>query len=709
MATTAMAQTAAPPPSASAPTTDMGRVEVTSGRDNDTQQRRETTASKIVIGREEIERQGDSNIGEILKRQPGITMDGPPGRGGGIRMRGLRQGYTQILLDGQRVPPGFSIESLTPEMVERIEIFRAPTAETGAQAIAGTINIVTREGRRGAPAELKAGIAQQGGYTGVRSSLVQYHEGERWSANYTLSYNRWTAPDHSETELTHDDRATPRFYTQQRTLDSHYERHGINSSARLQFKGDPGESLTLMPFVALSHGVTPGRYAITQRDATGAVTDSGASDTYNDNRFMIARVNGQWRRKLSADSNIEWKLNTGGWNSDTRYTQSPLAPFVPTGLSEQTYTRDRSLNVGAKHTHVLGGGHQWVSGAEVEGVRRTQEALTSYSGSGTSGDFSARSTRYALYTQDEWQFTPQWAAHLGVRYESLLTTGGSDTLDVRNRSSVFTPLLHALYRPNPDSRDQVRVSLTRSFRTPTMPNLLARRTFTRTGDNGPTNPDSSGNPDLRPEVATGLDVTVERYLPQGGVLSATVFHRRIQDLIRNVVSLDANGRWLSSPTNISSATTDGVELEAKFRLDQWIAGATPVDVRSNVSFFNSRVDGVPGPDNRLDQQPKMTANLGADYRLRSLPLTVGGNANFNPAYNTRTSAEQLLTVSQKRVIDLYGLWRVDARTAWRVTLSNLDPQYYTTGNQFANSTLQENSLTRNRTWTNVQIMLEKRL
>ena len=60
--------------SQTAPVTDMGKVEITSGRDNDTQQRRESTASKIVIGREEIEKQGDSNIGEVLKRMPGITL-----------------------------------------------------------------------------------------------------------------------------------------------------------------------------------------------------------------------------------------------------------------------------------------------------------------------------------------------------------------------------------------------------------------------------------------------------------------------------------------------------------------------------------------------------------------------------------------------------------------------------------------------------------
>ena len=110
------------------------------------QERRQSTAAKIIIGREEIDRFGDSTLGDVLKRLPGVTIQGRPGRGGAIRLRGLGSGYTQILLDGERVPPGFSLDSLTPEQIERIEILRAPTAETGARAIAGTINIITREG-----------------------------------------------------------------------------------------------------------------------------------------------------------------------------------------------------------------------------------------------------------------------------------------------------------------------------------------------------------------------------------------------------------------------------------------------------------------------------------------------------------------------------------------------------------------------------------
>ena len=702
-ATAVLAQQAAAPV---ANTSDMGRIEITSGRDNDTQQRRESTASKIVIGREEIERQGDSNLGEILKRMPGITLGGAPGRGGGIRMRGLSQGYTQILLDGQRVPPGFSVESLTPEMIERVEIYRAPTAETGAQAIAGTINIITREGRKGMPTEFKVGSSFQGGYASPTASLVKYPDAEKWTANYTLSVNRYKAPGHSENDLLRTDGTgtTQRH----RVSDSHYDRDGMHVTARLQFKGDPGETFTLMPFIALSQGSTPGTIQANQTSPLAQTTGSTSASTNNDNHFAVARLNGQWKRKLSSDSNMEWKFNVGGWNSHNQYQQVSGNGNLLPNIQEDSRTQDRSANVSSKYTNVMGGGHQWVSGGEVESVRRTQSTAGAYQGVAGSADFQASSMRYAMYTQDEWQLTPHWSTHLGARYEGLTTQGNTSAGEVTNRNSVFTPLLHAMWRPNPDSRDQVRMSLTRSFKTPTMPTLLARRTYTR-DSNSATNPDVSGNPNLKPETATGLDVAVERYLPQGGVLSASVFHRRVQNLIRNVTTQEAGGRWLSSPQNISEAVTEGIELEAKFRMDQWIADAPHIDLRNNLSFYRSRVLSIMGPDNRLDQQPSMTANFGADYKLKSAPLTVGGNINYNPGYKTRWSAEQLTTVSQKRVMDVYGVWRVDGSTAWRLTLSNLDPRNYNTGSVYSSTAVTENSHTQNRSWTNVQILLEKKL
>jgi len=137
-------QPAQAPEKARQPQNTLKPVEIRANLESDT--RRLSTAAKIIVGREEIERYGDSSMGELLKRLPGIVSSGRPGRGGPPAMRGLGNGYTQIMIDGERAPRGFSLEDILPEQVERIEIMRAPTAETGARAIAGTINIITRGG-----------------------------------------------------------------------------------------------------------------------------------------------------------------------------------------------------------------------------------------------------------------------------------------------------------------------------------------------------------------------------------------------------------------------------------------------------------------------------------------------------------------------------------------------------------------------------------
>jgi len=72
-----------------------------------TTDRRDSTASKIIVGREEIEQYGDTNLADVLRRLPGVTQSGRPGRRGPIAFRGLGGGFTQILINGERIPPGF--------------------------------------------------------------------------------------------------------------------------------------------------------------------------------------------------------------------------------------------------------------------------------------------------------------------------------------------------------------------------------------------------------------------------------------------------------------------------------------------------------------------------------------------------------------------------------------------------------------------------
>ena len=687
-------------------TTDLGRVEIRSNRDNDTEARRESTAAKIVIGREEIEKQGDATISEVLKRLPGVTIGGAPGRGGAIRMRGLGNGYTQILLDGERMPPGFSIDQLTPEQVEKIEIMRAPTAETGARAIAGTINIVLREGQKAAPDDLKLTRSMEHGQASSQLNWVHNLQTEPVSGTFTLSAMDNYRYDESST-VTESSLITDRV----KDLSTLGHRKGMHANARLQWKGEQGRSLVLTPFVVYSEFNSQGQIGV--RTTEGAAL-SDAAQTQSGSRFKMGRLNGQWTQRISADDRLELRFGAGQTTYDYRLDQTGAAgvssgsgqPLLRNGFETQNFV-DNSYSLNGKWTRVLENGHQIVSGLELETVKRDEQGNAALSEDG--GNLTASTRRWAIYTQDEFKINPQWSAYGGLRYENLLTEGTVNGVLKHNDSAVWTPLLHAVYKPDPQKRDQIRMSLTRSYKTPTLYQLVARY-VPSLGENSWTQADRTGNPDLKPELATGVDLAFERYLEQGGLLSANVFRRNISNLIRSTTSYNSStGRYISSPTNVGEAITQGLELEAKFRLDQWMADAWPVDVRANASFFHSQVLDVPGPNNRLDQQPGMTGNLGGDYRLRSVPLTLGGNFNWNPAYDTRRTEQQWAYQGTKRVLDLYGLWKLNPSTGVRLTVSNAVPLDYVTGSTFRNGTQYESATTTAHNWRNIQLRLEMKI
>ncbi len=711
----ALAQNASPPGTANN-ATDLGQVEVRGNRNNDTEMRRESSAAKIVIGREEIQKQGDANLGEVLKRLPGVTVQGVPGRGGAIRMRGLGGGYTQILLDGERLPPGFSIDSLLPEQVERIEILRAPTAETGARAIAGTINIVLREGHRANPDDLKITRSREYGHDSTLLNWVHNLNIQPMTGTLTVSVTDQYRPDASSSVIASQvlPGGIPRAET--RSNESLGHRQALHANARLQWRGEQGKTLALTPFVVYSDFSGTGLIQANRLDPGPLVSET--AQTLNQSRFAMARLNGQWTQRLSADDRLEVRFGVGQSEYDLRLDQtlvpSNLSPVLLVNNTQFQNFVDRSGTLSSKWTRAMDNGHQVVSGLELEGVRRVEEARGVLDDN--AGDLTARTLRWAAYAQDEFKINRHWSAHTGLRYEAITTEASDISGPKSNNSSVWTPLLHALWKPDPAKRDQVRMSLTRSYRTPTLHNLMARPVNSGEVDSRPTRPDRIGNPDLRPEMATGIDVAFERYLTGGGVLSANVFRREITDLIRYTVSEQIGPywapnqtRWVSSPINIGDASTQGLELEAKFRLNQAFTDAWPIDIRSNVSFFSSKVKQVPGPNNRLDQQPDMTANLGADYRIRRIPLTLGGNLNWNPDYDTRRTEQQFFYQGVKRVADVYGLWRISPASAIRLTVSNLQPRDYITASTFDNVSYRESSRTTDRNWRNVQLRLELKI
>ncbi len=216
---------------------------------------------------------------------------------------------------------------------------------------------------------------------------------------------------------------------------------------------------------------------------------------------------------------------------------------------------------------MLPGSHLLALGADIEVGQRDQTSGSINNGQAefiTSGDtVSARTRHVSAFVQDEWDITPKWSANLGLRWEGILTSSQTRANQIDNTSHVISPVLHNVWRLPGDTKDQVRLGLTRSYRAPTLADLTAAPTLSRL--NSATRPDSQGNPNLRPELATGVDLAFEHYLSRSGIMSVNLFRRNLTDLIRRTTTFQ-NGRWVASPANFGRANTSGVELEAKFQL-----------------------------------------------------------------------------------------------------------------------------------------------
>jgi iron complex outermembrane receptor protein len=666
-------------------------------------------------------------VGELLKRLPGVTMPGRPGRGGAPRMRGLGGGYTQILIDGEPAPRGFSLDELSPEQIERIEILRAPTAETGARSIGGTINIVTRGGYSKRLNDLRLGLGLENGNQQPGVSWIHNEVAGNWIYNVSLSAQHGERSNDSRSHTTIENLDSGELIDRLERTQSSSQRDAIQANGRLQWRGEQGDTLVLTPMLVQSQSSSLSSSSLTQIGGTAPFDSASGSGA---NRFSSLRLGAQWMHRLPDGGNWQLRATLGQSDWDNASLRQYFGSSPTVGQSDnRSEQHDLNFSASAKLTKTLANDHNLVTGAELQSNRRREVATTLQDGesplSEFDGNLTASSLRAALYAQDEWSVTRQLAAHAGLRWEGISTQGSTATgmPEARNQSAVWTPLLHAVWKFDSPYRDQLRASLTRSYRSPGLQDLIARPRisgmFPGRGPNDELHPDRGGNPELKPELASGLDIAMERFLPGSGMLSANLFYRHISNLMRSQTTLETvswadSPRWVARLQNIGDAITQGLELEAKFRASDLWPEAPRIDVRSNISLFTSRVQGVPAPDNRLSQQPTGTANLGADYRLRDLPLSFGGNLNWTPGYTTRLSDDQRVVQSAKLVLDAFVLWVLNPTSQLRFSLGNLAARDYVTSNTLDSSNAAAQALRESVTntapsWRSLQLRLELKL
>ena len=128
-----------------------------------------------VVSADRIQELPDANAAEAIGRLPGVAVTRSGGEANRVALRGLGPSFTNVTVNGQQLPATGSdrstdINSVTPELLAGVEVYKTVTPDQDADAIGGSVNFRLRD----APERRRISVRAQGGYNGLRSDVGNY-------------------------------------------------------------------------------------------------------------------------------------------------------------------------------------------------------------------------------------------------------------------------------------------------------------------------------------------------------------------------------------------------------------------------------------------------------------------------------------------------------------------------------------------------------
>lgn len=179
------------------------------------QQRTNANITNIVAS-DQIGRFPDANIGDALKRLPGINVQYDQGEARFGSIRGTESRLNSVTINGERMPSAegknrvIQLDLIPADMIQSIEVNKALTPDMDADAIGGSVNLVTRS--RPAGMRLSATgasgynfLAQKPIWTGALIFSNRFID-DRLGFNVSASvHDHQFGSDNTETEWEEDD------------------------------------------------------------------------------------------------------------------------------------------------------------------------------------------------------------------------------------------------------------------------------------------------------------------------------------------------------------------------------------------------------------------------------------------------------------------------------------------------------------------------
>lgn len=679
--------------------------------------RSEEAQPVLVYDEEYFQRFEPLTAGDALKRVPSVTFLSDVLESDGARLRGLDPGYTQILINGEKVPGSnadrsFFLDRIPAELVKQVEIVRSPSARRTGDAVAGTLNIVLRDAftmdggyvRAGAlffdDGEIKpSGGLYYGGKLGPGQILIGANVQGRYNPKNKFSLRYDDSPENNPNYATDD------FDNREDQKDV---RNGTDYAGNISWGIDDGENRFEIS----------GNYVRTEREQiersfeyndptaiTGPVRVNADGTLLTDNFNPLYITQESWSLSLKADK--EWsagktKLRAGfaSFSDD----QEEFEHEIDFDRSTPRYTGDKGLyrvqdkefSVQLEHEVPLGDDLKFAFGGFIQDKTRDtdiSEVRNRFSVSNTTlagySQFSGNPANYATlfpatvstpgglnrieedrrdaYALIEGKTGPV-KFELGLRVESTnvriddkTVAAGTGLIDVD-----YTHLLPSAAVKVDLGQGRLTASAARTVRRPRFDYISPALLEAELGDN-----DLLGNPFLRPETAWGGDLGYEHRIGRTGVIGVNLFYRKVEDLVdvvnTGVVGSEGAGTFVYQPRNVGNGKVWGVEFDLSASLG--FLGLPNTGVFGNLGLIDSSIDDEFGP-RRFNGQSEYVYNFGFIQNVPSYGISFGATyRKQGPAFDRYVGEE--ITTTYGADLEVFIEKRIGKNFTIRAVGSNL--------------------------------------
>ncbi|WP_238945522.1 TonB-dependent hemoglobin/transferrin/lactoferrin family receptor [Vandammella animalimorsus] len=632
---------------------------------------REVPASAQVVEEQALQERQLGDIRELAETVPGVTVErrsnrmtinSRDGRSGnaGFNIRGLEGNRVLMLVDGVRMPRGYSFGASSRDnvdfgLVERVEIIKGPSSALyGSDGIGGVVQFFTRS-----PASYLEGGKRLGGQAGLG------YEGDSRAVRASAT----VAGQASE---------SVQWLLSGSALKGHaLDNRGSNDSASaLRTKPNPEDTrdaallgkLVWQPNAAQRH--TFSAEYVSKRDdlqllsqygsvSRGVTTLTASGKTDNQRRRL------SWQGQFELDSPVADSLRTSlayqrlrslehFENTRERQPAQVRDTLDHENLLQASVQAEKLLRTGAL-AHKLAYG---LDGARTE-ADNLQTGMTPPAGE----TFPLKrfpdttETAIGLYVQDEiigngWSLIPglRWD-----RYRIAASAKGFAGVAANRSGSALSPRLGATLDVTPDWT--LYGQWATGFRTPGADQL--NRFFENPIGHYMTVP----NPNLKPEKAQHLELGVkgqgERWR-----LEAAAFHGRYRDFILDNQRVAGTGRpgdpLVFQAINTGRASISGFELAGEYRLPQVAGGELSFPAAFGMARGRNKEGNQP-----IDSVQPARLNLGVRYaqpawmvRLDMTHRWAKKAGDVARASDPRAAPTAPFLPAAATTFDLSGQWRL---------------------------------------------------